>query len=215
MWGCTVGVDFIVVALDDRDDWDEGASWMISEPSEKHFDCLFDLDEHWALCWHRCCPEDDFFASARVCDCGESHFAPSVAERVEPDPYFCESVGVFEDKARLFLERDEELGVDVAFARVLWDSEDFGLEFPLLFFWIDSLDLTEFHDGFPRREVPEVVDASLGDSGVDAFLAGECVGDVFFAGILARQFFCRAGHFFSRDWRGMQKNHGTGRKMRY
>ena len=70
VWGCTVCVDFVVVAFDNGDDWNECATWVIPESCEEHFDCLFDLDEHGPFRWDRGAPQDDLFASARVCDCG-------------------------------------------------------------------------------------------------------------------------------------------------
>ena len=162
---------------------------MVAQTPEEHFDRLFDLDEHWPLGWHRGRSEDDLFASCRVCDCGESHFAPAVTEGVESDPYFGEPFGFPEDKAGFVAERVEELAVNVPLARVFWDPEDFRLEFALLLFGVDSFDLTEFHDGFPWREVPEVVDTPLCDASVDTALAREGVGDVFWNAWLVPGFF--------------------------
>ena len=149
------------------DNWDDDChcgSRVVSEFSEEDVDCGSDLDQHWPSCWDCCCSEDDLFSSARVCDCRESHFGPSVAEGVDSDPDFCEAFSVFWDKPWFFSECVEECRVDVPLCGILWDPEDLCLEFALLLFWIDSFDLGEFHDTFPRREVSEIVNTPLCDS---------------------------------------------------
>ena len=170
---------------------------MVAQAPQEHFDGLFDLDEHWPLCWDCGGPEDDLFAPCRVCDCGEPHFASAVAERVESDPYFGKPLALLEDKAGFIPEGFEELAVDVALPRVLRDPEDFGLKLALLLFRVDAFDLTEFHDGFPWREVAEVVDTPLCDACVDATLAREGVGDVFWNAGVSSLLFLTDIHFFS------------------
>ena len=140
-------------------DWDEygkGASRVVSDAVEEDLDCLLDLDELWPEGRHRCGPQNDLFASVRVCDRGEPHLAAAVAERVDADPDLGKLFVLVEDEPGFVPEGLEELAVDVPFGLVLRDPENLGLEFALLLLRVQPFDLAQFHDALPGREVPEV-----------------------------------------------------------
>ena len=103
-----------------------------------------------------------------------------MAEGVDADENFREREGIVPVEFEPFFlpERVEQFAVDVCFRALLCDSEDLGLKLALELFRVESSDLGEFHDALPGREVPEVVDALLGDARVDAVCACEGVGDV-------------------------------------
>ena len=111
------------------DDWDEHgqpAPRVVPDSVEKHAHGLCDLDEHGSERRDGCGAEDDLFASCRVCDCGESHLASSVAEGVDADPDLRELFPLCEREAGLFFERVEQLAVDVALCDVFRHAEHLG-----------------------------------------------------------------------------------------